>query len=390
MRHVTHRSGRTAAVILAMVAALTQASGAAAAGATCGGLPATVVGSSGPDHLVGTDGPDVIAAGYGHDHIEGRGGNDRICAGPGYDDVNGGAGDDSVSGGPGNDLIRGDDYEFGNDALSGGPGDDRLQGRNGDDRLNGGADDDRLFGGAGTDDLFDRGGGNDYFDGGTAWDEADRWHPPTSAGIRVDLATRAARTADGQETLRSFSSIIGTRHDDVLLGDDDLNHLFGAGGDDYVNGRGGYDHVSGYLEWFTSPPSDPGTDTVVGGDGSDILILLDGRATGGPGQDTVAALADPDGTSEAGAVVDLRARTVVQGSKTVMLTGVEHAHGTPGDDRLLGDSGANSLYAEGGNDVLNGRGGSDEMWGGDGLDTCATDTEGDRTFDCEFEQARAQ
>jgi hypothetical protein len=41
--------------------------------------PATMVGTSGDDHLTGTAGDDVIDSGAGNDTITGAGGNDLIC-----------------------------------------------------------------------------------------------------------------------------------------------------------------------------------------------------------------------------------------------------------------------------------------------------------------------
>ncbi|MDX1691469.1 MAG: CapA family protein [Acidimicrobiia bacterium] len=64
--------------------------------ASCGGLPATIVGTDGDDVLVGTPGPDVIAARGGNDVVWGLGGDDVLCGGPGSDLVIGGAGDDVV------------------------------------------------------------------------------------------------------------------------------------------------------------------------------------------------------------------------------------------------------------------------------------------------------
>lgn len=137
---------------------------------TCRGVPATLVGTAGPDQLVGTQGRDVIAGLGGDDVIFGRGGDDLICAGAGDDWVNGGPGADRVLGGAGNDRLvgrAGPDVLIGNrghDVLKGNIGNDRLLGHSGNDRLWGHAGNDRLFGNAGNDQLrggrgFDRCGG---------------------------------------------------------------------------------------------------------------------------------------------------------------------------------------------------------------------------------------
>jgi choice-of-anchor B domain-containing protein len=131
-------------------------------GPSCRGMEATIVGTAGPDELVGTKGPDVIVAGAGADRIRGRGGDDVICAGKGADDVRGGKGADRSYGGRGADRIRGGGDD---DLIVGGRGGDRLRGGGGEDELRGGSGRDRIHGGAGDDEL--RGGrGADRLNGG--------------------------------------------------------------------------------------------------------------------------------------------------------------------------------------------------------------------------------
>jgi hypothetical protein len=110
-------------------------------GPTCLGLPATGVGTTGPDTIIGTAGDDVLVGLGGNDIINGYGGNDRICGGPG---------NDRISGGPGNDQVQGN---AGDDTISGGRGADILKGGTGADRIKGNAGRDRLFGEAGNDNL---------------------------------------------------------------------------------------------------------------------------------------------------------------------------------------------------------------------------------------------
>lgn len=117
---------------------------------SCDGLPATIVGTDGPDRIVGTSRRDVIVARGGNDRIDGRGADDVICAGDGDDLVKGGGGDDSIFGQNGNDRLRGDK---GRDKLHGGAGRDILVGGPGDDLLDGGKGRDDLRGGPGTNRL---------------------------------------------------------------------------------------------------------------------------------------------------------------------------------------------------------------------------------------------
>ena len=137
-------------------------------GPTCGGQPATIVGTSGPDQLTGTGNSDVILAGDGNDVIDSGEGDDRVCAGPGDDLVNGRGGSDKLSGELGDDRIRGGKAE---DKLDGGDGADELDGGGGPDKLKGGAGDDRLQGGSGKDRL-EAGSGSDLCDGGGGKDTA--------------------------------------------------------------------------------------------------------------------------------------------------------------------------------------------------------------------------
>jgi Ca2+-binding RTX toxin-like protein len=98
--------------------------------ASCAGYVATVVGTSGDDHLVGTAGPDVFAAAAGNDTITARGGDDIVCAGTGNDQVDGGGGRDRAIGGRGRDLLSGN---VGADRLVGGLGRDTCRGGPGND-----------------------------------------------------------------------------------------------------------------------------------------------------------------------------------------------------------------------------------------------------------------
>jgi Ca2+-binding RTX toxin-like protein len=89
---------RRAVIVLAvgmLAAFVVRPPAASAATRTCDGQTATIVGTSGNDHLTGTSGNDVIVGLGGNDVINGRGGNDTICGGAGNDTISGGAGDDT-------------------------------------------------------------------------------------------------------------------------------------------------------------------------------------------------------------------------------------------------------------------------------------------------------
>ncbi|MDQ6525251.1 cadherin domain-containing protein [Nocardioides sp. LHD-245] len=110
--------GRVAALAAALlvVGALQVVHGvtASAAGPGC-----TIVGTPGPNTLVGNAERNVIC---------GRGGDDRLIGRRGKDELRGAGGDDRLLGRRGRDVLRGGQ---GDDVLSGGRGNDRLDGRDG-------------------------------------------------------------------------------------------------------------------------------------------------------------------------------------------------------------------------------------------------------------------
>lgn len=156
----------------------------------------TILGTNGPDLLVGTPGDDVICGRKGADVIDGLGGDDIllggrgsdfVVGGPGADTIIGGRGDDALFGGPGDDVVRGRrgrDHVVGgggSDELHGGRHADELFGDGGDDRMWGGRGDDWLHGGPGADELHGRrgddwiggGAGDDIIRGGRGIDDVD-------------------------------------------------------------------------------------------------------------------------------------------------------------------------------------------------------------------------
>lgn len=132
------------------VASVTTKVLAPPATATCNGVAATVVGTTGSDELTGTGGRDVIAAFGGNDRISSFAGNDLICAGNGDDYVAAGSAADRVIASGGRDRLIG---QGGPDLLGAGAGNDVLKGGAGADRLRGGSGSDRCRGGAGRDSV---------------------------------------------------------------------------------------------------------------------------------------------------------------------------------------------------------------------------------------------
>lgn len=256
-----HRTRALAAVALVAAGVPAAPVPAAAGQPSCQGLPATVVGTSGPDVLEGTARADVIAGLGGDDVLRGRGGDDLVCGGAGSDRLFGEAGDDQLSGGP--DRLREDSsgrYLLG-DVLDGGPGDDLLAGgadpRTGAHRLP---------------DTFS------YAD--------------APAGVVVDLSTTpGAATGQGSDLLR-FGDAVGVRgslHADTVTGSEGADQVHGLAGDDAIDGGRGDDTL--YAEELGA---DSGDDLVRGGRGDDLLGSYAGRddLAGGAGDDFVEAYSD--------------------------------------------------------------------------------------------------
>lgn len=129
MRRRAMLAAMAALVTLTVLATLFGVSGdepgaeLSADGATCEGLPATIVGTDRNDTLDGTEGVDVIVAKGGNDTIRGYGDDDVICAGAGDDKIMTGAGDDVAIGGTGDDWVT---SESGGDRVDGGDGDETV------------------------------------------------------------------------------------------------------------------------------------------------------------------------------------------------------------------------------------------------------------------------
>jgi len=157
-----HRTTPLTAATLLGLALLAATTSASAAGETCEGVAATIVGT--PDtRVAGTPGDDVILS-NGAFSVEAGEGDDLICVSAAADprghntDVDAGPGDDVVvvvaasdeclrsrmraSGGAGDDRITG---TINADVLRGGAGNDWLTGRRGKDVARGGPGRDTCF-----------------------------------------------------------------------------------------------------------------------------------------------------------------------------------------------------------------------------------------------------
>jgi Ca2+-binding RTX toxin-like protein len=201
---------------------------------------------------------------------------------------------------------------------------------------------DKLSGGPG-DDLID--GSDVPVDGHALPDSRDQVDYSSAAGpATVDLTTGNA-TGEGNDTLLNIEDVVGSVHDDVILGSDAPNELNGNAGADTIDARDGDDELKGSA--------------------------CDDSMDGGPGTDVLQFNLAPSGVR-----VDLSAGTST-GQGNDALAGVENLTGSLFDDVLTGDEGPNIIDGGFGDDVLDGRGGADQLLGDRGDDDVAGGAGGD-------------
>ncbi len=377
------------------------------AAATCAGVPATIVGTTGDDELAGTAGDDVIAALEGHDTIDAGDGNDLVCGDAGSDHLTGGDGDDDLHGGD-NGLVPAveDAPEAYGDTLVPGPGDDLVD--------------------VGVNTLL-RAGGD------TSWDTID--FGASETGVAVDLVSGVA-TGEGNDTLvvalpvptpGVVVHVIGSAQADHVLGTERSDVIIGNGGGDRLEGRGGDDSLTNSRDPYEYDParngtdddffdggagndhleSNGGADVLLGGDGRDYLRKVAGASTldagagrdevhvyltegrhrlsGGAGRDTVFLNLHRAGSSVRGVLDHARERFVVRRAERppvrARVVGIERVQmpydagrwtslGTPGEDHVEGMS-AYMAKGRGGDDVLRGSYDDDVLLGGPGRDRVA-------------------
>ncbi len=308
------------------------------------------------------------------------------------------AGDDVIVGENGaDDSIDG---LAGDDRIAGVGGDDTLIGNDGDDTLSGGTGDNSLVGGPGADSML----------GGTGSDTAS--YAGSDAGVSVSLAagTGAGGHAAG-DTLSGVEHLVGSDHDDTLIGDGGGNVLDGGDGDDVLIGLAGANSLVGgagsdtasyagsnaavNVDLQTGTPSGghaagdtlAGIENLTGSDHDDTLAgdgggnVLDGGAgddvlMGNGGADSLAGGDGGDTASYDGsdAAVNVNLQTGIHTGGHAAgdtLDGIENLTGSAHGDTLTGDAGGNALDGGGGDDVLSGGAGADSLLGGDGIDTAS-------------------
>ena len=325
------------------------------------------VSQSGSHALYGLAGNDKLFGGASHDYLFGGSGDDRLDGGADDDWLSGGDGADKLIGGAGSDTAsyfwsssgvkvslttgRGSGGEAAGDTLTGIENlagsnfDDTLSGDGADNSLSGEAGNDSLYGGAGDDWLIG-GEGADLLDGGSGLDTVE--YLDSVAGISVDLKTGLGSGGDAQgDQFKSIENVIGSWHDDTIIGNAAANFLDGSSGADILFGAGGVDTLDGGF----------GDDTLEGGADADVIF-------GSSGVDTASYA-----TSNAGVEVNLTTGLVAGGhAQGDMLSSIENLTGSGFGDRLTGAHNDNVIQGGAGNDTIRGGAGVDQVWGGTGDD----------------------
>ena len=381
-------------------------------------------GSAHDDILVGNRGGNGLWSYYGDDVLEGGEGNDSLAGGGGADVLIGGAGIDAAiyfssdegvevdlengvgRGGfaegdtfPGRQMIEytdpsGETREievsdienlYGSflhdDILIGADSSNRIIGYKGDDELDGRGGHDLLEGREGADVL--RGGeGNDLASYAHSDEAVEvRLHNGIARGgdaegdtfpgrKTVEYVNRAGDTVEVK--VPDIEDLIGSAHDDILVGAHGPNRLGGYRGDDELDGREGDDWLDG----------GPGADLLRGGEGNDTASYVFSALTTGQGVEVRLHNGTARGGEAEGDSFDI---TVKFGDEEDMIQllfipDIENLHGSTladilagdlRDNRINGDAGDDVLYGGpgGGDDLLMGGPGDDRLYGGIGNDT---------------------
>jgi Ca2+-binding RTX toxin-like protein len=213
------------------------------------------------------------------------------------------------------------------DVIRGTPRADVIVGRAGDDLIRGLEHRDIICGNRGDDTIY----GNS---------ERDR-------NGDIDGRTQELSGGPGRDTLYSgqFAIMKGDKGADRLIVDGRFAHVYGGADDDDLDATEARQGAFFY--------GGPGDDEMRGGEGNDDIVVF--RHADGPVQ------------------IDLAAQTVA-GQGNDVVSGMDHAEGSPFDDVIVGNAGANHLWGEGGGDRIEGLEGSDRLTGDGNNDPDGADT----------------
>ncbi|MCB1490236.1 MAG: M10 family metallopeptidase C-terminal domain-containing protein [Rhodobiaceae bacterium] len=318
----------------------------------------TIGGGDGDDIIHGNDGEDWLHGGDGEDQLYGDNNGDNVFGDDDDDTLYGGGGVDFLYGGDGADWISGDDdgdYIWGEDydsavyginaaaEMDAGIGfGDNLFGGNGGDAIYGGFGEDTIEGGEG-DDYLEGGPGSDFIVGGGGIDTIGYTYTAFDWEIRLDLGQARINGAVHELFYLIENADMGSG-DDLVIGSNQANTVWGNLGDDTIQGNGGSDTLYGSF----------GDDDLYGGEDSDYLYGGDDRDQlfGGNDWDV---LEGGDGGDE---LHGENGGDLLRGGD-----GDDEASGGNDDDAILGDDGDDTLAGDNGDDVLIGGRGDDTVYG---------------------------
>lgn len=314
------RRSTALAVITLWGGVLLTTAPATAVSETCQGRPATIVGT-GPD-IQGTAGDDVIVTGASR-ITRADAGNDLVCVTPSpHEDlfVDAGAGDDVVDATILTTPMTVAHLGAGLDRYLGGPAYDEVRAYGADDDV---ADADWIV----LQDAEPATGPVGNYTGAFI----SVWSADQDVEIELDAHVMVAGTVAADIAGFSWASaaapraiVRGNAEDNMLRASGCDVHVFGKGGDDYLDGYAGEDAPTFDCDREASMRGGQGDDRIKGSLGRN-------RLTGDAGNDR--------------------------------LQGRSHA------DLLLGGSGRDDLFGGAGPDVLRGNGGNDTLRGNPGRDT---------------------
>ena len=352
-----------------------------------------VRGTSLADSLTGGD-----TTNDGFEGFRGLGGNDTIDGGSGFDEAR--YDQDANYGGTG-----GVNVNLSTNTATDGFGDtdtltsiEGVRGTNQADVLIGDVQDNQLIGLGGNDTLT----GGDGSDG-VRYDQDANYGG--GAGVTVNLQTNTATDGFGDtDTLSSIERVRGTAQADTFIGSNAemfFDETFrGLGGNDTINGGGGWDEVrydrdadygggSGVTVNLATGTATDGfgdtdtlsnleavrgsnqADVLTGDSNNNSLTGLGGNdtLTGGTGFDRVRYDQDANNGGTAGVTVNLETGTAIDGfGDTDTLSGFEGVRGTNQADSITGSNSV-GFFTE----AFRGLGGNDTIDGGDGFDEARYD-----------------
>ena len=314
----------------------------------------SLLGSRYSDVLTGDAAANRLDGGPGNDRLEGRAGADTLVGGSGADTASYAASAAAVTVNLADGTATGGDAE--GDTL------DSIE------HLTGSAHADTLAGDAGNN-VLEGGVGADTVDGGAGIDTAS--YAGSASRVDVRLSGTVVNFGDATgDTLTNIENLIGSAHNDTVVGNGQANALTGLDGNDLLWGSSGDDLLTG----------GPGADRLVGGAGNDTASFT-GSAEGVTVRLHSLSAADGDAQGDTFPYTVDVAYTDAEGvEQTEPLPDVENLIGSAHNDILAGDrrdneidggAGDDTLYGGpgGGDDVMTGGLGNDRLFGGQGNDT---------------------